>query len=627
MERSRQRGHSFYADDDEDVANVVSDGVNSLSVSLDDIEYENGGEETEEPRGRSQSLTEDDDPFGDVDENDNDEEEQPTRSRSRSRTHLGATEKGIIPVIPGTQTDPKPRSNSIERKEKTGPLTHKEVEVLRKGLEEATTTRNIDQLREEEEEKLAAKEEEEERLGRKDSSDDEGLSAIEKAPEPARSVGAGVLESVIGTRKSVAPVPVAAVPPRRATNAAAMQQKYTAGSENTNMRRFKILLLGDSGVGKSSLILRWNEDKFSSTLVGTVGVNFKTRKVSVEGEAVSVQVWDTAGQEQFHKITTTYYKGAHAIMVVYDISDKKSLENVEYWIKNIKQHANAAVHVCLVGNKTDLRAVAAAQQEEGGSDGDGNGNDDSGCGDGDSEGRDRTRSSISEYTDEDADLDVLYGDGGGGGGVEGTVRRLQGGRRMQCIDFATGEATAERLGVPYFETSAKDSTGTTDAFMSMARIILGYERMTEENDDEGAAPAQKRRTIMATLGLGRWGSKEKGDRVGDKESTESKESKEKEKEKEKDGSAQADKSKDKKKKGKAKEGSMLGRIIGTAGKKDKSPPAAASAASGAPAPEDGRTSGEFSAGSKGADGGSSSNNSSGSEEGNNKEKKKWFSFT
>ena len=68
MERSRQRGHSFYADDDEDVANVASDGVNSLSVSLDDIEYENGGEETEEPRGRSQSLTEDDDPFGDVDE-------------------------------------------------------------------------------------------------------------------------------------------------------------------------------------------------------------------------------------------------------------------------------------------------------------------------------------------------------------------------------------------------------------------------------------------------------------------------------------------------------------------------------------------------------------------------------
>ena len=72
---------------------------------------------------------------------------------------------------------------------------------------------------------------------------------------------------------------------------------------------------------------------------------------------VSVQVWDTAGQEQFHQITTSYYRNAHAIMVVYDISDIKSLENVEYWIKNIKAHASESVHIGLVGNKTDLRAL------------------------------------------------------------------------------------------------------------------------------------------------------------------------------------------------------------------------------------------------------------------------------
>jgi small GTP-binding protein len=109
--------------------------------------------------------------------------------------------------------------------------------------------------------------------------------------------------------------------------------------------------------------------------VGTVGVNFKTRKITaggnqlgptflkllraLVGECIQVQVWDTAGQEQFHKITTSYYKGANGIMLVYDVSDKKSVENVEYWVKNIKAHASENVHVCLMGNKVDLRSSCA----------------------------------------------------------------------------------------------------------------------------------------------------------------------------------------------------------------------------------------------------------------------------
>jgi small GTP-binding protein len=597
--------------------------VNKLSVSLDDIEYENQGEE-EEPRGRTRSTSlndDEEDAFGEIDDDEEEEEEdeEPLRSRSRSRTHLGSNDRGIISVIPGANNDPKSqRSNSIERKEKTGPLTQKEVEVLRKGLEEATTTRNIDQLREEEEEKLAAKEEEEERLGRTgDSSDDEGLGINDKKAEQPRSVGAGVLESVMGTRKSVTPAPVAVAPRRVTSNVAAIQQKYTAGSENTNMRRFKILLLGDSGVGKSSLIFRWNEDRFSSTLVGTVGVNFKTKKVCVEEETVSVQVWDTAGQEQFHQITTSYYRGAHAIMVVYDISDKRSLENVEYWIKNIKAHASPAVHVCLVANKTDLRAVAEAQAQEmgeGGAEGGGGG--------GGEEDRDRDRTRSSEYTDEgdeygDLDLDDL---------VEGTVKKMG---RLECIDFATGEATAERLGVPYFETSAKDSSGTAEAFMNIARIILGYERMAEDNDCEGAAPAAKRRTILASLGLGRWGNKDKGE----------KESKEKDKEKDKKG-AKEGKSKS------AEKGTMLGRMglnIGT-GKKHKEQSAAnasssssSSSSSSASASSPPRAATSASTASDGASsngecavsndsGGGGAEDKGDKEKEKEKDKKKWFGF-
>jgi small GTP-binding protein len=77
-------------------------------------------------------------------------------------------------------------------------------------------------------------------------------------------------------------------------------------------------------------------------------------KVNVKGEQTQVQVWDTAGQQQFHKITTSYYKGAQGIMLVFDITDQSSLDNMEYWIKNIKSHASDSVHVALIGNKCDL---------------------------------------------------------------------------------------------------------------------------------------------------------------------------------------------------------------------------------------------------------------------------------
>jgi small GTP-binding protein len=91
-------------------------------------------------------------------------------------------------------------------------------------------------------------------------------------------------------------------------------------------------------------------------------VNFKSRKVQCFGEWIQVQVWDTSGQENFHKITTSYYRGAQGIMLVYDVTEKKSLENVSYWIKNIKAHASASVQIVLVGNKIDLRGCSEIDQ-------------------------------------------------------------------------------------------------------------------------------------------------------------------------------------------------------------------------------------------------------------------------
>ncbi|KAG5176168.1 ras family-domain-containing protein [Tribonema minus] len=122
----------------------------------------------------------------------------------------------------------------------------------------------------------------------------------------------------------------------------------------------RILLLGDSGVGKTSLMLRYTEDHFSPNLLSTAGVDFKVRHLDINGRRVRCQIWDTAGQEKFHVITRAYYRGAHGIALVYDVADADSFKNVNYWVANIQTHAPAAGRegICkvLLGNKVDLPA-------------------------------------------------------------------------------------------------------------------------------------------------------------------------------------------------------------------------------------------------------------------------------
>ena len=220
------------------------------------------------------------------------------------------------------------------------------------GLEEATLHRNRDELIEEEEEKRAAESEKKKRT---------------------------IIQSADLSSSGVEP----------------------------QMRRVKILVLGDSGVGKSCLITRWTADAFTANIVSTVGVNFKSKRVHLNNEYVQVQVWDTAGQEHFHKITTSYYRGANGIMLVYDVSDAKTMENAEYWIKNIKAHASESVRVALIGNKTDLRSTTGPD-------------------------------------------------------------------KVSCTDPKLATGYAEMFGVPYFETSAKESTNVDLAFMSMVAGIVAH---------------------------------------------------------------------------------------------------------------------------------------------------------
>ncbi|KAH8961672.1 hypothetical protein BDL97_05G061200 [Sphagnum fallax] len=127
----------------------------------------------------------------------------------------------------------------------------------------------------------------------------------------------------------------------------------------------KLLLIGDSGVGKSCLLLRFSDDTFTTSFITTIGIDFKIRIIELDNRLIKLQIWDTAGQERFRTITTAYYRGAMGILLVYDVTDESSFNNIRNWIRNIELHASDNVNKILVGNKADMdeskRAVPTAK--------------------------------------------------------------------------------------------------------------------------------------------------------------------------------------------------------------------------------------------------------------------------
>uniref|UniRef100_A0A452XJS4 Uncharacterized protein n=1 Tax=Aegilops tauschii subsp. strangulata TaxID=200361 RepID=A0A452XJS4_AEGTS len=127
---------------------------------------------------------------------------------------------------------------------------------------------------------------------------------------------------------------------------------------------FKLLLIGDSSVGKSCLLLRFADDAYVDTYISTIGVDFKIRTVELDGKSVKLQIWDTAGQERFRTITSSYYRGAHGIIIVYDVTDRESFNNVKQWLSEIDRYASDSVCKLLVGNKCDLVDSKVVDTEE-----------------------------------------------------------------------------------------------------------------------------------------------------------------------------------------------------------------------------------------------------------------------
>ncbi|GAY55641.1 hypothetical protein CUMW_165760 [Citrus unshiu] len=176
---------------------------------------------------------------------------------------------------------------------------------------------------------------------------------------------------------------------------------------------FKLLLIGDSGVGKSCLLLRFADDSYLDSYISTIGVDFKIRTVEQDGKTVKLQIWDTAGQERFRTITSSYYRGAHGIIIVYDVTDQESFNNVKQWLNEIDRYASENVNKLLVGNKCDL-------------------------------------------TDK------------------------------KVVSYETAKAFADEIGIPFMETSAKDSMNVEQAFMAMTADIKN--RMASQPAMNNARP-------------------------------------------------------------------------------------------------------------------------------------------
>uniref|UniRef100_A0A7C8ZLL7 Ras-related protein RABA5a n=1 Tax=Opuntia streptacantha TaxID=393608 RepID=A0A7C8ZLL7_OPUST len=128
---------------------------------------------------------------------------------------------------------------------------------------------------------------------------------------------------------------------------------------------FKIVLVGDSAVGKSNLLARFARDEFYPNSKSTIGVEFQTQKMNIEGKEIKAQIWDTAGQERFRAVTSAYYRGAVGALLVYDISRRRTFDNIGRWLNELQTHSDMNVVTILVGNKSDLRDAREVTTAEG----------------------------------------------------------------------------------------------------------------------------------------------------------------------------------------------------------------------------------------------------------------------
>ncbi|RWR77161.1 ras-related protein RABA5a [Cinnamomum micranthum f. kanehirae] len=135
--------------------------------------------------------------------------------------------------------------------------------------------------------------------------------------------------------------------------------------EQTEDYLFKIVLIGDSAVGKSNLLSRFARNEFFPNSKSTIGVEFQTQRIEIDGKEIKAQIWDTAGQERFRAVTSAYYRGAVGALIVYDVSRRRTFDSVGRWLNELQTHSDMNVVTILIGNKTDLKNGREVSTDEG----------------------------------------------------------------------------------------------------------------------------------------------------------------------------------------------------------------------------------------------------------------------
>jgi Ras-related protein Rab-11A len=155
-----------------------------------------------------------------------------------------------------------------------------------------------------------------------------------------------------------------APPPASSVSSSSTSASNTVTNDDEYDYLFKVVLIGDSGVGKSNLLSRFTRNEFNLESKSTIGVEFATKSIQTESKTIKAQIWDTAGQERYRAITSAYYRGAVGALLVYDISKRISYDNVSRWLKELRDHADQNIVIMLVGNKKDLRHMRQVQTDE-----------------------------------------------------------------------------------------------------------------------------------------------------------------------------------------------------------------------------------------------------------------------
>lgn len=127
---------------------------------------------------------------------------------------------------------------------------------------------------------------------------------------------------------------------------------------------FKVVLIGDSAVGKSQLLARFARNEFSLESKATIGVEFQTKTLTIDHKMIKAQIWDTAGQERYRAVTSAYYRGAVGAMLVYDMTKRQSFDHMARWLEELRGHADKNIVIMLIGNKSDLGTLRAVPMED-----------------------------------------------------------------------------------------------------------------------------------------------------------------------------------------------------------------------------------------------------------------------